>query len=441
VVDGLYFCRMNFGHKQSLEGVFVIGINHKQLNVAERSKYSLSAQDQYCLAKEFKNNGFDSVIILNTCNRTEFYGCGDILLCKNIIVSYYQQQREIASYVFSEYQSQRAVSYILSVVVGLESQIVGDTEILGQFKKAVKFSKTNGLLTGYLERLANSAVQAAKEARTTTQISNGTVSLSYMAIKFLKELETKRDVKLMLIGLGKFGKSIAQNIKVYLPNYQITLTNRTIEKAEKVALELGIDSVPMDIALSSIRHYDVIISCVHIDNSFLIHREHVSAIKNSLICLDLSVPVSIDPSISDISNIKVFGLEDLTKEIENTIDDRRKEIPIAANIVSKIANEFVTWSHMFDASESLQYWQNQVFELGQTCSKIKGLENAQRKIVMGQQISDFVRYVKQNAGLCQDKNLIIKAYIEDRKEFIYESEKQSEGIIRKIKCKVCQGNC
>lgn len=432
---------MNFGLKQSLEEVFVIGINHKQLNVAERSKFSLSAQDQHCIAKEFKNNGFDAVIILNTCNRTEFYGCGDILLCKKIILAYYQSQRDIASYDFIEYQAQRAVSYIISVVVGLESQIVGDIEILGQFKKAVKFSKTNGLLTGYLERLANSAVQAAKEARTTTQISNGTVSLSYMAIKFLKELETKKDVKLLLIGLGKFGKSIAQNIKVYLPNYHVTLTNRTLETAEKLAGELSQASVSMEVALKTIRNYDVIISCVHLNDSFLIHHEHVSAINSSLICLDLSVPISIDPAINHFSNINVYGLEDLTKEIENTIEDRRKEMPIAERIVSKISNEFITWSFMFDASESLQYWQSQVFELGQTCSKIKELENSQRKIVMGQQISDFVRYVKQNAWLCHDKNLIIEAYIEERKEFVYESEMQSEGIIKKIKCKVCQGNC
>lgn len=432
---------MNAVLKESIDGVFVIGVNHKHLSVSERSKFSLSVHDQSHLTVVFKNYGFDAVIILNTCNRTEFYGHGDMLLCKQIITQFYSKREHVSTTHFIHYQSEKAVHHMLSVVVGLESQMLGDIDILGQFKKAVKEAKKNKLLSGYLERLSNSATQAAKEARTTTQISNGSVSLSYAAIKFLKKLGLSGQEHILLIGLGKFGKSIAQNMKEYLPNCQVTLTNRTYGKAQDLACQLGHQSLHMSEALHNLQYFDVVISSVHAADSYLITKKHVKDLNSQMIFLDLSVPMSIDPFIHEFNHASVFGLEDLTKEIETTIDDRRKEIPFVKAIVSKISKEFIVWSAMFDSSESLQFWQNQVYELGQKCSQYSGLDHTTKKVVLGQQISEFVRFLKQNSVLCRDKNSVVKAFIDERNEFAYEGVRGAEGVVKKIKCKVCTGNC
>ena len=144
-------------------------------------------------------------------------------------------------------QGPDAVEHLYNVAAGLDSQILGDYEIVGQLKGAVKFAKENGFIGTLLERMINGVLQASKAIKSCTQLSSGTVSVSFAAIQFLKaHVPNIQNKKILLLGTGKIGASTCKNIVDYIGNCKITLLNRTEGKAESLAKSLGVQVASYD---------------------------------------------------------------------------------------------------------------------------------------------------------------------------------------------------
>jgi glutamyl-tRNA reductase len=418
--------------------VFAVGVSHTFLNVSDRSRFSLSLHEQELVSHKLKETGIDSFVILNTCNRTELYGVGSHNIVVETIVSV-KSLREQDQFQFFCYTGSEAIQHIFRVVSGLDSQIIGDLEILGQCKTAFKNAKTNQHICGYLERLGNTAIQTAKEIRTKTKLSSGTVSLSYAAIKLIDKISKVENKKVLLIGVGAFGRKIAFNIKDYLPNVALSICNRTQEKALLLAKELDCEVISFEWIKSYLSEFDVIISTIQPSGSFLIESKYLPEGVTNKKFIDMSVPFSIDPTISNINGNRVFTIDDLEEEISTTLVNRMDEIPAAEFILDNNLAKFIEWSSFFNKSESIKVWKSTFSRHAQSCPVFQNLEDSVKNNSINKQTSAFVKFLKTQKDLPNNTNQLINQFLIHAPNPVFCIKSELNNIpFSKSNCSTCQ---
>jgi len=324
----------------------VAGISYKKSDASCRGKYAVS-NDQYAsiLSKASKYH-LKELFILSTCNRTEIYGFAESvesfceLICEetnNTVESF----KEVA-YFKKELD---AVNHLFSVAAGLDSQILGDYEVIGQIKQAVKFSKDLKFVGTHLERLINAVFKASKEIKTNTLLSGGTVSVSFAAVQFIKEnFSSLNDKKILLVGTGKIGKNTCKNLIDYLNTKNITLINRTDDKAKLLAEEFGLQYATCEELPKKLKDSDIILLATNAKNP-IIFKSHLENHGEKLI-IDLSVPYNVDADAQYLSNVKLINVDDLSKIKDSTLLMREQEIPKVKAIIQKNIQEFLEWHEM-----------------------------------------------------------------------------------------------
>ena len=329
-----------------LSQFFVIGINYKKTDAAIRGQFAVNT-DQYSSLLE-KANGLDihEIFVLSTCNRTEVYAVAPSaavlieLLCSETIgtISTFKELCYIK-------QGQEAVEHIFSVGAGLDSQILGDYEIVGQMKLALKFSKEKGFIGAFMERLFNTVLQSSKEIKTQTSLSGGTVSVSFAAIQFLKQnIFDFSDKKIVLVGTGKIGKNTCKNLVDYLHTSNITLINRTAEKALELAEELNLQTAPIDELEQQIEAADIVIVATNSEQPIITKASLINS--NTKVLIDLSIPNNIDTKAKELEHILLANVDDLSKINDATLQKRIDEVPKAKAIIRKFMGEFYEWNCM-----------------------------------------------------------------------------------------------
>lgn len=328
---------------QSQSSFYVIGLSHKKADVSTRSSFSLSKENQKLLLQEAKSSDISSVIILSTCNRIEIIGFAQhpyqliSLLCKYSKGTVDQFAK--VSYV---HKGRDAVGHFIKIATGLDSQILGDYEIVGQLKDAFQQAKEAGTINAYIERLYNLALQASKEVKNKTTLSSGTTTVSYAAIQYIQEnLKQVTPRNVLVYGVGNIGKSTAKSCVVYLKNDQVKITNRDDAKAYKLADELGVKAELHEDLTNQIKVSDVIIVATGASVP-TVTLDQFDADKKQLI-IDLSVPRNVDSQINSLENKTVIDVDVLSKITQKTIENRKQQIPLVENIIAKYKKEFIDW--------------------------------------------------------------------------------------------------
>ncbi|TAL48295.1 MAG: glutamyl-tRNA reductase, partial [Chitinophagaceae bacterium] len=248
-----------------LSKFFIAGINYKKTDAAARGKFAIN-KEQYrnllLLAQQYNVNEF---FVLSTCNRTEIYGFAEnvLTLCRLLCT---QTQGSIDDFSNMAYvkKGAEAIEHLFIVSAGLDSQILGDYEIVGQLKTAVKLSKEHKFINLFTERLVNTALQASKNIKTNTELSGGTVSVSFAAVQYIRERIADISIKkILVLGTGKIGRNTCKNLVDYLGTKNITLINRTEEKAISLAEELGLQSAPLEELPQHIAASDIILTATN----------------------------------------------------------------------------------------------------------------------------------------------------------------------------------
>jgi glutamyl-tRNA reductase len=213
--------------------LYNIGLSYKKADVKVRGAFSITKDNQKLLLKEAKSQGIDGIFVLSTCNRTEITGFAKHpFQLISLLVKYSQGTLEDFIPVSNVFKNKDAVAHLFNIGTGLDSQILGDYEIVSQLKHSFKLAKKQGTINAYLERLMNSVLQASKEVKNRTELSSGTTSVSYAAIQFLIDnVENYNNKKILIYGLGEIGKNTCKNVLGYTSNKQVTLINRTMKKA------------------------------------------------------------------------------------------------------------------------------------------------------------------------------------------------------------------
>ena len=401
---------MKLDHQQ--RNLYNIGVSYKKADAHTRGRYSLSKENQIKLLKEAKEIGFEGIFILSTCNRTEITGFAEHpyqliqLLCK-----YSDGNVEEFARISNVYKGNEAINQLFRIGTGLESQILGDYEIVGQLKLAFKLAKKYQTINAHLERLVNLVLQASKKVKNTTQLSSGTTSVSYAAVQYIiQNIPSYNSKNILVFGLGKMGKHTCMNLAEYTKNKAVCLINRTEEKAISFVKEhTSIRNSSIENLTQEIANSDILIVSTGSDTP-TVTKEHLSTDKEILI-LDLSMPENVDISVSEFENVSLVNVDELSKITLETLSTRQKEVPKAEEIIEVHKEEFNDWLNnrklvpaINALKESLEAIQKD--EINFQKKKIKNFDENHAEILTNRFIqkitTQFVKHLKEEETSVND---------------------------------------
>jgi glutamyl-tRNA reductase len=322
---------------------YAIGLSYRKADAEIRGKFSLDAKAKTMLLHQGKAAGIDSLIVTSTCNRTEIYGFAEHpfqlikLLCDNSSGTVEDFQK--VAYV---YKNQEAVSHIFRVGTGLDSQILGDFEIISQIKTSFTEAKSIGVANAFMERLVNSVIQASKKIKTDTGISSGATSVSFASVQYIiKNVADISNKNILLFGTGKIGRNTCENLVKHTKNDHITLINRTKDKAEKIAGKFNLIVKDYADLHLEIQKADVLVVATGAQNPTV--DAAILNLKKPLLILDLSIPKNVHENVQQLSEVTLVHLDDLSQMTDETLEKRKSHIPAAEAIIEEIKDEFKTW--------------------------------------------------------------------------------------------------
>jgi glutamyl-tRNA reductase len=322
---------------------YQIGLNYQKADAEIRGLFSLDDNAKLSLLEQAKAEGINGLIVISTCNRTELYGFAKHpyqlikLLCDNTNgdVSDFEK-------VSTVNKNNDAVSNLFYVGSGLNSQILGDFEIISQIKNSAILSKEHGMLNAFLERLVNSVIQSSKRIKNETEISSGATSVSFASVQYiLRNVQEVQDKNILLFGTGKIGRNTCENLVKHSKNEHITLINRTKEKAERIAGKFNLVVKDYEQLVPEVNHSDILIVATGAQKP-TIDKSKISSDKPLLI-LDLSIPKNVSNDVEELDNVTLVHLDDLSKITDETLEMRQKEIPKAKEILNEVLEEFNAW--------------------------------------------------------------------------------------------------
>ena len=323
---------------------YAVGLSYKKADAEMRGKFSLDEKAKTNLLHQAKDEGIDSLIVTSTCNRTEIYGFAQHpfqlikLLCENS-----QGTVEDFQKVAFVYKNSEAINHMFRVGTGLDSQILGDFEIISQLKNAFVISKELNLVNAFLERLVNAVIQASRKIKNETEISSGATSVSFASVQYIfKNVEDIASKNILLFGTGKIGRNTCENLVKHTKHEQITLINRTKEKAEKLAKKLDVivkDYADLQLELQKA---DVVVVATGAQNPTV--DKAILNLKKPLLILDLSIPKNVNENVKDIEGVTLVHMDELSQITDETLENRKKHIPAAEAIIDEIKDEFIAWT-------------------------------------------------------------------------------------------------
>lgn len=315
--------------------IFVLGATHHTAPLAVREKLSVSADTMNALQRELAAmEGLHEFTLLNTCNRVEFYGVGaDAIAAAHVQAAFCRHQR----FDLVEFERFRlnlsgleALRHLLEVASGIDSQMLGETEILGQVKAAYAGAQASGHTGPVLNRVFQKAFQAAKHVRTNTAITEGKVSVANVAVDLAQTIfGALTKTRILLLGAGEIGEKTARAFQSRGAG-SLTVASRRFERAMELATALNGSAMPFEQREARLAEYDVVV-CSTSAPGFVMSREAILAAMSKrptrpLFFIDLALPRDVDSTAADQQNVFLYNLDDLAKIADENRLAREAEI-------------------------------------------------------------------------------------------------------------------
>jgi glutamyl-tRNA reductase len=330
-------------HISKHNSFYAVGLSYKKADAEVRGKFSLDVPAIDHILGKAKELGIDGLLAISTCNRTELYGFAQHpyqlikLLCDqtNGTVEEFQE----VAYV---YKNHEAISHMFKVGTGLDSQILGDFEIISQIKQGFYRAKKQDMANPFLERLCNAVIQASKRIKNETELSSGATSVAFASVKYI--LDNVPDISeknILLFGTGKIGRNTCENLVKHSNNSHITLINRTREKAEDIAGKFKLTVKDYGDLQTEIRKADILVVATGAQlptvSKALIYP------KKPLLILDLSVPKNVSDDVLELDNVSLVHLDQLSQITDETLANRKADVPKAEAIIDHVKKDFLKW--------------------------------------------------------------------------------------------------
>jgi glutamyl-tRNA reductase len=333
--------------------IIIVGINHKTAPVELREKLSFS-ESQLKRSLEFckEHQDMAECVILTTCNRTEIYAVGsdhDLLLKQ--IMEMLAQIKEIDTVAVRPnlytYTQAKAVEHLFTVTAGLDSMILGETQILGQVKDAYTKGNESGTVGSIFHALFRQAVTAAKRVQTETAINQNAASVSYAAVELAKKIFGHLSNRTVLIlGAGKMSELTLRHL--YDQGVKkVIVVNRTKGRADKLAACFGGVAEYFDKRRDCLIEADIVISSTGAPH-FVLDKDEMAMVMRirrgkPIFLIDIAVPRDIDPKVNDLDNVYLYDIDDLQAVVASNMKDREQEAVNARLIIKEEITEFQIW--------------------------------------------------------------------------------------------------
>ena len=329
-----------------LESLFVLGTSHHATPLDVRERFALSPDQALELQKQLhQQEGIRECLVLNTCNRLEIYGLVDQIERVDEVRNFFCQQHDVSIELFQQFayshNNLEALQHVLEVSTGLDSQMVGETEILGQIKQAYSNARDAQCTGNVLNRLFEKSFQAAKAARSQTAITRGQISIGNVAVDLASRIFGKLDrSRVLLLGSGEVGEKTAQALKSRGVD-DISVSSRTFENAHALAHALGGSAIDFKDFTNQLEHFDIIICSTAAPGAVLSREVVAHAMKQRpeqpCFLIDLALPRDVDPAVESVDNVYLYNLDDLSNIANENLAARKAEIDSAREILKKHA--------------------------------------------------------------------------------------------------------
>jgi glutamyl-tRNA reductase len=345
----------------------LLALSYKTAPLFVREQVSLNelaTRQLFSFLREFTSA--TEILIVSTCNRTEIYYLSERDLSTEILKGLALIKNPETGFEkhFTTFSGLEAVRHLFAVAIGLDAQVIGDLQISGQVKNAYQWSADENMAGPYLHRLLHTIFFANKRVVQETAFRDGAASLSYAAKELAEDLTAGvKNPKALVVGVGEIGQDVCLNL-VNSSFKDVTIINRTVEKAEKLASKCGFAFKGIDTLNEELAKADVIISSVS-GNEPLITKELVGALSivSHKYFIDLSIPRSIAPAVEEIPGAVLYNLDDLQEKTNEAVEKRKASIPKVQAILDEAISEFEDWSKEMIISPTIQKLKNQLEQI------------------------------------------------------------------------------
>jgi glutamyl-tRNA reductase len=325
--------------------LFVAGLSYKTAPVQVREKLAVQASRLRCYGCRLKlSGGLSELVLLSTCNRVELYGvaAGPWVNATRLFEQIAGDGVDVAPYLYFK-KGVEAIEHLFSVASGLDSMVIGETEITGQVKQSYQAAQEAKLTGRVTNRLFQTALQAAKEIRTQTAIGRGATSVGSVAVELAERIfdQDLSEKTVMIIGAGKMGEACVRHLAKKAA-HSILVTNRSFERAVGLAADFGGEPVPFEKHLEAIIRADIVVSSTGCPQTIL-HRAELESVmparrNRPLFLIDIAVPRDIDADVQDLPNVYLYNVDHLESIVRENVRLREQELVECRQIISQRAN-------------------------------------------------------------------------------------------------------
>lgn len=342
--------------------LLAISINHRTASVDIRESFHLNNDEIKNYLKELNENIFSESFIISTCNRTEIFGIPkDLKINYSVLEKFLSSKKEnikLDENNFQKFFSCSAINHLYRVASGIDSQLIGDNQIFGQVKESFQLAEEINSAGFLLKRLFDAVSVVGKRVKTETAISEGAVTVSYAAVQLIEKIFSNLHKKsAIVIGAGETGEIAAKHLRDKNIG-KLAITNRTYERAEKVADNLNAGIIPFSHFKENLHEFDIVISSTS-SPDFILTKDDVKTVMKkrhnlATVFMDIAVPRDIDPSIKSIDNVFYNDIDSLNIIVEQNLSKRKEEIPKVEKIILEEMVNFFSWYNSLEIAPTIK---------------------------------------------------------------------------------------
>ncbi len=329
--------------------LFTFGINHQTAPLAVREQIAFNVETLDSALRDLVDNGAaKEATILSTCNRTEIY-CSTSAPTQAVdwLAAYHHlPANEIEPYIYRLPQEE-AIKHAFRVASGLDSMVLGEPQILGQMKQAVRQAEQAGTLGFLLHKLFQRTFSVAKDVRTQTEIGANLVSMAAAAVKLAERIYPSiSEQSILFIGAGEMIELNAVHFAARNPKH-ITVANRTLERAQVLARRINGHAITLNELPEQLAHHDIIVTCtaspLPILGKGMVERALKARKHRPLFIVDLAVPRDVEKEVAELNDVFLYTVDDLSDVVRDGLDARQGAVKEAEVIIDSGVNEFMHW--------------------------------------------------------------------------------------------------